>query len=162
MARLGIGVAVGIALSIISVALFTAWGTMRNVTRAMELASTIEGITLLLSLNFEYRVTDALGPSGFNIYLLFAPTLLGWLLVGYVSGTIAKGAKRGLMAGALVVVIDLLVWILLSVISGEDLMALFQGAQLISTLGGILGGLGGAVATGLIGGIISGPYEEFY
>jgi hypothetical protein len=51
---------------------------------------------------------------------------------------------------------------LLSVISGEDLMALFQGAQLSGTIGGILTAILGAVIGGLIGGVVSGPYEEVY
>jgi hypothetical protein len=51
---------------------------------------------------------------------------------------------------------------LLSVISGEDLMALFQGAQLFVTVGGILSAILGAVIGGLIGGFVSGPYEEVY
>jgi len=55
----------------------------------------------------------------------------------------------------------LLIWIVSSIFSGVDLMALFQ-AQLIETLGGIISGLVGALLGGLIGGAISGPYEEIY
>jgi hypothetical protein len=79
-----------------------------------------------------------------------------------VSGTISKGLKRGVIASSLVIIIGFLIWMLLSVISGEDLMALFQGAQLSVTVGGILSAILGAVIGGLIGGFISGPYEEVY
>jgi hypothetical protein len=41
-------------------------------------------------------------------------------------------------------------------------MALFQGAQLFVTVGGILSAILGAVIGGLLGGFISGPYEEVY
>ena len=41
-------------------------------------------------------------------------------------------------------------------------MALFQGTQLIETLGGIISAIIGGFIGGLVGGLISGPYEEFY
>jgi len=97
-----------------------------------------------------------------SITEFFAPQVLACIFIGYVSGTISKGLKRGLIASSLVIIIGFLIWMLLSVISGEDLMALFQGAQLSVTIGGILSAILGAVIGGLIGGFISGPYEEVY
>ena len=90
----------------------------------------------------------------------FAPQLLASIFIGFLSGTISKGLKRGLIASTLVIIIAFLIWMLLSVISGEDLMALFQGAQLFSTIGGILSAILGSVIGGVLGGLISGPYEE--
>jgi len=90
----------------------------------------------------------------------FAPQLLASIFIGFLSGTISKGIKRGLIASTLVIIITFLIWMLLSVISGEDLMALFQGPQLFSTIGGILSAILGAIIGGLIGGFVSGPYEE--
>ena len=95
-----------------------------------------------------------------SIANFFAPQLLASIFVGFLSGTISKGLKRGLIASSLVIIVSFLIWILLSVISGEDLMALFQGAQLSVTIGGILSAILGAIIGGLVGGIISGPYEE--
>ena len=89
-----------------------------------------------------------------------APQLLASIFIGFLSGTIAKGLKRGLIASTLVIIVAFLIWMLLSVISGEDLMALFQGPQLSSTIGGILSAILGAIIGGLIGGFVSGPYEE--
>jgi len=97
-----------------------------------------------------------------NIADFFAPQLLASIFIGFLSGAISKGLKRGLIASSLVIIIDFLIWMLLSVISGEDLMALFQGAQLSGTIGGILSAILGAILGGLLGGIISGPYEEVY
>jgi hypothetical protein len=97
-----------------------------------------------------------------SIAEFFAPQVLACIFIGYVSGTISKGLKRGVIASSLVIIIGFLIWMLLSVISGEDLMALFQGAQLSVTVGGILSAILGAVIGGLIGGFISGPYEEVY
>ncbi|GAH25319.1 unnamed protein product, partial [marine sediment metagenome] len=89
-----------------------------------------------------------------------APQLLACIFIGFLSGTISKGLKRGLIASILVIIIAFLIWMLLSVISGEDLMALFQGAQLFSTIGGIFSAILGSVIGGVLGGLISGPYEE--
>jgi hypothetical protein len=97
-----------------------------------------------------------------SIAEFFAPQVLACIFIGYVSGTISKGLKRGVIASSLVIIIGFLIWMLLSVISGEDLMALFQGAQLSVTVGGILSAILGAVLGGLLGGFISGPYEEIY
>jgi len=97
-----------------------------------------------------------------SITEFFAPQVLACIFIGYVSGTISKGLKRGVIASSLVIIIGFLIWMLLSVISGEDLMALFQGAQLFVTVGGILSAILGAVIGGLLGGFISGPYEEVY
>jgi hypothetical protein len=97
-----------------------------------------------------------------SIAEFFAPQVLACIFIGYVSGTISKGLKRGVIASSLVIIIGFLIWMLLSVISGEDLMALFQGAQLFVTVGGILSAILGAVIGGLLGGFISGPYEEVY
>jgi hypothetical protein len=90
-----------------------------------------------------------------------APQLLSWIFIGYISGTIAKGLKRGFLTSLIVIIVVLLMWILLSIISGEDLMALFEGLQLIATVGGIISALLGGIAGGVAGGFISGPYEEF-
>jgi hypothetical protein len=97
-----------------------------------------------------------------SITEFFAPQVLACIFIGYVSGTISKGLKRGVIASSLVIIIGFLIWMLLSVISGEDLMALFQGVQLFVTVGGILSAILGAVIGGLLGGFISGPYEEVY
>ena len=97
-----------------------------------------------------------------NIVDFFAPQFLASIFIGFLSGTISKGLKRGLIASSLVIIIDFLIWMLLRVISGEDLMALFQGAQLSGTVGGILTAILGAIIGGLIGGFVSGPHEETY
>ena len=41
-------------------------------------------------------------------------------------------------------------------------MALFQGTQLTETLGGIISAIVGVLLGGSVGGLVSGPYEEFY
>lgn len=158
--RLIIGIITGIVLSFLSVFFFN-METIFNQIQIYAGSNILKAITLLIGANFKFDLigffTGSLTVSGF-----FAAQLLAWLFIGYISGTISKGLRRGIIASLLVVVIDLLVWIILNIISGEDLMALFQGIQLSETLGGIISALLGALIGGLLGGLISGPYEEYY
>jgi hypothetical protein len=156
--RLIFGIIAGIALSFVSVFFFNMESLVNQIQTETDI---IKKITLLIGANFKFDIiglfTGALTVTGF-----FAAQLLAWLFIGYISGTIAKGLRRGIITSALVVVIDLLIWIILNIISGEDLMALFQGIQLSETLGGIISALLGVLIGGLLGGLISGPYEEYY
>jgi hypothetical protein len=121
----------------------------------------IKAASLLVGANFDFDMISFF--TGTPTFLgFFAKELLAWMLIGLLSGLISKGLKRGITAALLVVVIDILLWIIFSIISGDDLMALFQGTQLSETLGGIISALIGAFIGGSIGGLITGPYEEFY
>jgi hypothetical protein len=157
--RLIFGIIIGIILSFLSVFFFN----MESIFTQIELtadSNLLKAIALLIGANFKFDIiaffSGTLTVSGF-----LAAQLLAWLFIGYVSGSIAKGLRRGIIAGVLVVIIDILFWIILNIVSGEDLMALFS-VQLSETLGGIISALLGAFIGGLIGGSISGPYEEFY
>ena len=119
----------------------------------------LKAIIIQIGANFKFDLL-AFFTGTPDIAKFFAPQLLASIFIGFLSGTISKGLKRGLIASTLVIIIAFLIWMLLSVISGEDLMALFQGAQLFSTIGGILSAIFGAIIGGLIGGFVSGPYEE--
>ncbi|MFX1410697.1 MAG: hypothetical protein ACFFA6_10110 [Promethearchaeota archaeon] len=158
--RLVIGIIVGITLSFFTVFFFN----MTDIIEQIKLyvgSDTIQAAALIIGANFNFDMitffTDTPTVLGF-----FAPELLAWIFIAFISGAISKGLKRGIITGLLIVVVDLLIWILLSIISGEDLMALFQGNQLIETLGGIFSAILGAFIGGLLGGLVSGPYEEFY
>jgi hypothetical protein len=115
----------------------------------------------LLGANFDFDMISFLSGSP-SVLGFFAPEILAWIFIGYISGSIAKGLKRGVIASALVVTLVFLIWILLTIIIGDDLMTIFQGTQLIETLGGIFSAFIGVFIGGSIGGLISGPYEEFY
>lgn len=158
--RLIFGIIIGIILSFLSVFFFN----MESIFNQIQIyadTDLLKAIALLIGANFKFDIiaffSGSLSVSGF-----FAAQLLAWLFVGYVSGTISKGLRRGIIAGLLVVVIDVLLWIIFSIVSGEDLMALFQGTQLSETLGGIISAILGTFIGGGLGGLISGPYEEFY
>ncbi|MFX1277018.1 MAG: hypothetical protein ACFFBP_05870 [Promethearchaeota archaeon] len=156
--RLIFGILISVLLSFITVYFF-------NMTRLMELIlenweyNIFKALSYVLTANFSLDpqsiFTGSETPLGF-----FVPHVVMWLFLGYVCGTIAKGAKRALMATAIVIIIDILLWILLSVTSGVDLMSLFIENQLIQTIGAIVIALFGGLFGGLIGGLISGPYEH--
>jgi hypothetical protein len=157
--RLIIGIIVGICFSFVTVFFFN----MEDVLIRIQLylgSDALRVVILMIGANFEFDLISFLTGTP-NIIEFFAPQLLASIFIGYLSGTIAKGVKRGLTAGTLVIVIDFLIWMLLSVVAGEDLMALFQGAQLISTVGGILSAIIGSILGGFLGGLIAGPYEEY-
>jgi hypothetical protein len=157
--RLIIGIIVGICFSFLTAFFFN----MEDVIIRIQLylgSDPLRVVILMIGANFEFDLISFFTGTP-NIIEFFAPQLLASIFIGYLSGTIAKGVKRGLTVGILVIVIDLLIWMLLSVVAGEDLMALFQGAQLISTAGGILSAMVGSILGGFLGGLIAGPYEEY-
>ena len=156
--RLIFGIIIGIVLSFLSVFFFN----MESISNQIQAEpSLLRAIALLIGANFKFDIiaffTGTLSVTGF-----FAAQLLAWLFIGYVSGTMAKGLRRGITASLLVVVIDILIWIILNIIVGEDLMAFFQGIQLSETLGGLISALFGGFIGGSVGGLIIGPNEEYY
>jgi hypothetical protein len=158
--RLLLGIVVGIVFSFFTSFFFN----MEEIIIQLQLYSQIDVlkvIIILVGANFKFDLFSIFTGSS-TIIDFFSPQLLASIFIGYLSGTISKGLKRGLLASLLVIIIDFLIWMLLSVISGEDLMALFQGTQLSVTIGGILTAFIGSTIGGLIGGVISGPYEEVY
>jgi len=110
---------------------------------------------ILLLDNFRYDPSFVSG----NLYEFFSPQLLAWLLVGFLSGSIAKGRKRGILIAIVIVIIDLLLWVIVGIVIGEDMFALFQDMNLVLTIGGIISALIGGSGGGLIGGAVSGPYQ---
>ena len=157
--RLIIGIIVGIILSFFTVFFFN----MMVIINQIELyagGSLIRIASLLVGANFDFDMISFFTGSP-SILGFFAPEILAWIFIGYIAGSIAKGLRRGVIASSLVVIIVLLFWIILSIISGEDLMSLFQGTQLTETLGGIISAFIGVLIGGSVGGLVSGPYEEF-
>ena len=158
--RLVLGIIVGIVFSFFTVFFFNMEATILQIQIYLQ-TDILKVIVLQIGANFKFDLI-AFFTGTPSITEFFAPQVLACIFIGYISGTISKGLKRGVIASSLVIVIGFLIWMLLSVISGEDLMALFQGAQLSVTVGGILSAVLGAVIGGLLGGFVSGPYEEVY
>ena len=158
--RLIIGILVGITLSFFTVFFFNMMVILDQI-KLLSGTNLTKIASLLIGANFDFDMISFFSGSPY-ILGFFAPEILAWIFIGYITGTIAKGLKRGTIASILVVIVVLLIWIILSIISGQDLMALFQGTQLTETLGGIISAIVGVLLGGSVGGLVSGPYEEFY
>ena len=156
--RLVIGIIVGIVFSFFTVYFFNMEDPIDQIQVYLQI-DILKVIVIQIGANFKFDLL-AFFTGTPTIADFFAPQLLASIFIGFLSGTISKGIKRGLIASTLVIIITFLIWMLLSVISGEDLMALFQGPQLFSTIGGILSAILGSIIGGVLGGLISGPYEE--
>ena len=156
--RLVLGIIVGIIFSFFTVYFFNMEVIIPQIQTYLQ-TNILKVIVLQIGANFKFDLL-AFFTGNPTIVDFFSQQILASMFIGFLSSTISKGLKRGLTASSLVIIVDFLIWLLLSVISGEDLMALFQGAQLFGTIGGILSAIFGAIIGGLLGGIISGPYEE--
>jgi hypothetical protein len=159
--RLLIGIIASMGFSFFTAFFFNMKDVTESIILQIQLSDPLKAVIMMIGANFEFDIIAFFleAPTFFGF---FAPQLLASIFIGFLSGTISKGLKRGLIASIIVIITDVLVWILLSVISGEDLMALFQGAQLSPTIGGILTAILGGIVGGIIGGLISGPYENTY
>jgi hypothetical protein len=158
--RLVIGIIVGIILSFFTAFFFNMMAILNQISLYAG-TDILRTLALLIGSNFNFDMISFITGSP-SILGFFAPEILAWIFIGYITGSIAKGIRRGTVASVLVVIVVLLIWIILSIVSGEDLMALFQGTQLTETLGGIVSAFIGVLIGGVVGGLISGPYEEFY
>ena len=154
--RLILGIITGIVISFFTVSFFN----MSEILVQLEYETDIlKVLIILVGANFKFDIISFFTGTP-TVFGFFAPQILACIFIGFFSGTIAKGLKRGFIVSLLVIVVSFLIWMLLSVIAGEDLMALFQGAQLSATVGGVLSAILAAVIGGSVGGLISGPYEE--
>ena len=121
--RLIIGIIIGIVISFFTVFFFN-MTVILNQIQLYAGTDIIRIASLLVGANFDFNmISFIIDPLQSPAILgFFAPEIIAWIFIGFISGTIAKGLKRGVIAGSLVVVIVLLLWIILSIISGVDLM----------------------------------------
>lgn len=155
--RLIIGMLVTIILSFITVYLFN----MENlVSLILSTAGNdlLRAVSYMLMANFTFDLNSILTGSE-TLFGFVIPHVVMWLFLGFICGAIVKGKKRGATAMIGVIIVDILLWILLSVITSIDLMSFFTGNQLIQTLSAILNAFVCGVFGGFIGALVSGPYE---
>jgi len=157
--RLIFGILVPILLSFFTVYFFNMEDLMVIIVSNYAQNDLFKALSYVLTANFSLDPSSVFTgldtPFGF-----FIPHIVVWLFLGYICGTITKGFKRSILATAIIVIIDLLLWILISVIAGVDLMSMFTGIQLSQTLLAIVIAFIGALTGGILGGMISGPYED--
>jgi hypothetical protein len=155
--RMVLGILISVGLSFFSVYFFNMLDLINQI-EAYAGTNLVKVYAIALGSNFRFDFVSVFTgtPTTFGFFI---PQIVVWFILGYISGTIAKGSKRGITASFLVIVIVLLLWITLSIFSQVDLMALFSGSQLIFTLGGLFVSLAGGLLGGIIGGKVSGPFQ---
>ena len=156
--RMALSILIGIILSIFSIGAFTSWSSWYS-NYAYFGTDLLKFFYVIFTDNFRFDIISFFTSDTMTIFNFFAPAMLSWLFVGFVCGAIVKGSKRGFEVGLLVVIVDLLLWILLGIIGGEDVFNQFIDTNLVTTLGGIISAIAGAVIGGLLGGWASGPFE---
>ena len=155
--RLVFGIIIGVGLSFFSVYFFNMVDLLDQIEAHVG-TNFIKALAIAVGSNFRFDFVSVLTGTPTTLGF-FVPQIIIWIVLCYFCGTIAKGTKRGAMASFLVIVIVFVIWIMLSIFSQVDLMAMFSGNQLIYTLGGLLVSLVGGLAGGTVGGTISGPFE---
>lgn len=155
--RLVMSILIGVGLSFFSVYFYNMTDLISQIQSYTQ-TNIVKAVAIAIGSNFRFDFVSVWTGTPTTLGF-FIPQIIVWIVIGYFSGTIAKGTKRGFIASFLVIVIVLLIWLLLSIFSQVDLMAIFSGSQLIFTLGGIFVSLVGGLAGGFAGGYISGPYE---
>ncbi len=101
-----------------------------------------------------------------NQFLFFLPAMLSWLVCGLLSGLFSQSIKKGILSATVFVVVEILIYMLMKVIAGYDLMTeiIMKNGSAMTFLGGaIITPVGFSILGGLIGGVISrfafGPEE---
>jgi hypothetical protein len=97
----------------------------------------------------------------------FIAAVLSWLVCGLLAGLFSQSVKKGLLSAAVFVIVEILVFMLMRVIAGDDLMVdviMGGGSDVLPFVGGaIITPVGFSIVGGIIGGVISrfafGPEE---
>lgn len=87
------------------------------------------------------------------------PALVTWFIAGFLIGVIIKGFKRGLIASLILFLSVFFLWLITGIFSGADIAAIFI-ANILNTLSKLFTVLIALIPGGLIGGLISGPYQQ--
>lgn len=155
--RLVFGILISVGLSFFTVYFFNMMTVIDQIQIHAQ-NNIVRALALSIGSNFRFDATSVF--TGTQTTLgFFVPQIVAFFLLGYICGTIAKGAKRGFQTSFLMIVIIFVIWIMLSIFSQVDLFDLFSGNELVTTLGGLLISLVGGLAGGIIGGKVSGPFE---
>jgi hypothetical protein len=101
-----------------------------------------------------------------NIFFYFLPAMLNWLVCGLLSSLFSQSVKKGVLSAVVFVVVEVLVYMLLKVIAGKDLLTdvIMAGGDPYTFIGGaIITPVAFSIVGGVLGGLISrfafGPEE---
>ncbi|MEJ2277827.1 MAG: hypothetical protein P8Y70_08790, partial [Candidatus Lokiarchaeota archaeon] len=156
--RLSLGILIGVCFSFINVSLFNMWGTLYTAIMLLQ-QGIFRMLTTLVGANFNFNIIKIILSGPYSIDQILPPAFLGCIFIGFITGLCVKGIKRGILASFVVIVLVLLLWILFSIFSAVDLMSLFQGPELIETIGGIISASIGSILGGEIARELGYPEE---
>jgi hypothetical protein len=171
--RIPIGIICGLLIVIFGVFMFSNFiyrglTLEANIFPLFESLNTIsDGIYALLGTAYTVNIIDefsaaALAQSSLTTIFFGSsvwPEFLAWCTAGLLVSIFAKGFKRGIYSALVLYGFVFLFYIVFAFFAGADI-----GAQFVSNIGLTLGKLFSAfvflLPGALIGGIVSGPYEE--
>ncbi len=176
---IGIGMVVGIIASIFLPYIFA----LISLPTAMDVLSTaltglgdLSGFPAVFSAAFAApSSTPAIG-SGYatNIIAVFTgelefiPVLAGiltWVVLGLLAGLFTQSPKKGLISAVVFIIVEVLIYMLMAVLAGNDIMrdVILQGNTVATD--GIIAFLGRVVIVpvgfGIVGGLVGGVISQF-
>ncbi len=86
------------------------------------------------------------------------PALVTWFMAGFLIGVIVKGVKRGLILSLIIFIAVFFLWLITGIFAGADITAIFI-TNITNTLSELFTVLISLIPGGIIGGLISGPYQ---
>ncbi len=180
MSRAAVGVIIGFLFMLVAPFIFTEWevnALMMNATMDVSLGNifslmsteSIRAFYWWFGLGFQGDASlfNIIGITGgfswltvVNLREIVWMTVMAWLSTAFVIGLIVKGAKRSTFAALGVFIVYLALYLIFSVLLGNDIAFMFTGAELMDTLGVLLTGVLCSVLGGVIGGAVSAAGEE--
>jgi len=126
----------------------------------------MQGISTLLSSGFLadwFREFSSINIANSSISAIFFgetiwPALVTWFIVGFSIGVIVKGFKRGLILSLIIFLAVFFSYIITGIFAGTDITAIFI-TNITNTLGHLFTALISLIPGGIVGGLISGPYQ---
>nr|MDO8110243.1 hypothetical protein [Candidatus Sigynarchaeota archaeon] len=93
-------------------------------------------------------------------FMLFLPAMLTWIVCGLLAALFTQSAKKGIISAAVFIAVEILVYLLMRVLGGDDLIT-----EVIAPGNDPIPFIGGAVITpvlfGIVGGLIGGFISRF-
>lgn len=131
------------------------------------LNSFMQGIWVLLGSGFianwflEFSLTNIANSSVSAIFWgeTIWPAICTWFLAGFFIGVIIKGMKRGILLSISIVLTVFLFWVISGIFAGADITAIFI-TNIGNTLSELFTVFISLIPGGILGGLISGPYQS--
>ena len=87
------------------------------------------------------------------------PCIITWFMVGFISGSIVKGAKRGLILSLTILFTMFILWVITGFFAGEDMSSIYQ-QNFATRMSELFTAIIFTVPSCIIAGWITGPFER--